>query len=450
MAEGGAPLGRFANAVLVAAALPAAGLLFLAGREAHAGMGPEQVVVFLVLPALWLLALGWTLRRPVSTRASVALLLLALGAATVAAEAALSLWLGRLQRATAPPSLHSEVVRLRGMGVEAYPRIPGNSLVDLDVTLAAGARSWHPLTPAPGNATVLLCNVDGPLVTYEGDWAGFDNPPDAWEGGETELVLVGDSYTAGVCVDGRSLGAALRARWPTLNLGVSGAGPLQELAIVREYVTDVAPPVVVWVYYEGNDLWDLSRERERAWLTAYLDPTHAQGLAKHRAEVDAAYRRWVDSLVAAESFAAGATVQPPRWSPRDLPSFASLRAITRFAVRFPSRESPLGDLPRVLERARDDVAAWGGTLVLAYMPAYERYDALVGEPIDGKEELEAFAARAEIPFVDLDEALRGTGDPRDLWASPRGHLSAEGYRVAATAIGAAVATELQGLARSER
>jgi lysophospholipase L1-like esterase len=438
--KGGAPLGRLATAVLVAAGLPAAAVLVLASREVHAGLSADQFVVFLVLPALWLIALGRASRLPLSARASVALLLVSLGFATVVAETLSGVWLTRAS-ATARPSLHREVLRLRDAGVDAFPKIPGNSLVDSNAELIAGGRAWHPVTPAPGGATVLLCNENGPLVTYEADWAGFDNPDSAWTSG-IELVLVGDSYTAGVCVGGQSIGARLRARWPTLNLGTSGAGPLQELAILREYVTELQPRVVVWIYYEGNDLWDLGREEQRAWLTAYLDPMHRQGLAAHPTEVDAAYRSWIDSLVAVESVHGGAKAPATGWSLRDLPSFASLRAITRFGVRFPSRESALGGLPRVLARAHEDVAGWGGRLFLAYMPAYERYDALVGEPFPGKDELKDFAARSGIPFVDLDEAFRAMGDPRDLWASPRGHLSVEGYRVAAEAIARAVESSL--------
>lgn len=47
----------------------------------------------------------------------------------------------------------------------------------------------------------------------------------------------------------------------TLNLGMGGIGPLHELAILKEYGSVVRPKVVLWVYYEGNDLADLSHEK---------------------------------------------------------------------------------------------------------------------------------------------------------------------------------------------
>jgi lysophospholipase L1-like esterase len=433
-----------ANAVLIAAAVPAAGVLVLALRGVSAGTSVDQVVFFIVLPILWLFAMVLALRTSASTRASIALLIVSLGIGVIAAEALLGWLRVRLQPSASTPSMLSEVLRLRSEGVDAFARIPGNTLVDLNPVFPNDSATWHPIAPAPGHATILLCNEEGPLVTYEGDRAGFDNPDAAWEGDRVDVVLLGDSYTVGVCVaGGHSLGGQLRSRWPTLNLGTSGAGPLQELALLREYAATVTPPVVVWVYYEGNDLWDLGREMQRNWLVDYLEPGHSQSLVENHEQVDAAYRSWVDSLVSVGSTAAGAAgLPPPAWRIRDLASFTTLRAVTRFEVSLPSRASAIGSLPQVLERARDDVAAWGGRLFVAYMPAYERYDALVGEAVAGKRELSAFAEGAGIPLIDLDEALRAAGDPKSLWASPRGHLSPEGYRVAADAISRAIAPSL--------
>jgi lysophospholipase L1-like esterase len=442
--SGGPGLGRLASAILIAAALPALGVLALALPRLSGAASADQVVFFAVLPALWLVGMGVAMRAPVMVRLSVALLLVSLGAAAVLAEAGLGLWFSRARTPSATPSILSEVLAMRAAGTDAYPKIPGNSLVDMDVALTAVTGTWHPVTPAPGNTTVLLCNEEGPLVSYEGDWAGFDNPQDAWAPERVDVALIGDSYTVGVCVEGeRSLGGQLRRRWSTLNLGSSGVGPLQELAILREYAATKRPAVVVWVYYEGNDLWDLAREAQRDWLTAYLEPDHTQSLVANQAEVDGAYRAWIDSLAAAEDVAAGAAAQAlPGWSPRDVVTFTSLRAMWRFKVLVPSREPALGRLPEVLTQARSDVAAWGGRLYVAYMPAYERYDALVGEAVAGRRELTAFADSAGIPFIDLDAALRAAGDPRELWASPRGHLSPEGYRVAADAIADAIAPTL--------
>jgi hypothetical protein len=72
-----------------------------------------------------------------------------------------------------------------------------------------------------------------------------------------DIVAVGDSFT-------RASGTAFP--WPqrlaqatdlqVLNLGEVGAGPQQELAILRQHGLDKAPRWVILAYFEGNDLND--------------------------------------------------------------------------------------------------------------------------------------------------------------------------------------------------
>ena len=57
--------------------------------------------------------------------------------------------------------------------------------------------------------------------------------------------------------------ALIRQHYPaTINLGVSGDGPLTMLATLKEYVQFAKPRVVLWFFWEGNDLSDL-QEREK-------------------------------------------------------------------------------------------------------------------------------------------------------------------------------------------
>ena len=440
---GGPPSGRLASTVLAAAALPFAAVLALAVGAARAGLTTDQIIVYGAVPVLWLAATAVALRSSVAVRQNVALALVAAGVGLAAAEVALGLWL-RVSGTEAPvPPPVGEVLELREAGEDAFPRVPGNSLVDLGPVLRDGDRVWHPITPGPGHALILLCHESGPLVTYAADRFGFQNPDTLWDGPPPDVAIVGDSYTAGVCVDrGATIPARLRSSLRVLDLGVSGAGPLQELALLREYAAPLAPPTVLWIYYEGNDLWDLRREASRDWLVSYLDATHRQGLAEHREPVDARYRAWIDSLVATQS-AADAGTSRGDWKSRigGALRLQAVRRVAGFGVPFPSREPPLGLLPEVLTRARDDVAGWGGRLVLAYMPAYARYAALVGEGVEGRRALLALAEENGIPVIDLHEAFLAHDDPRSLWTSPARHLTPEGYAVAATAIRAGLAKD---------
>ena len=100
-------------------------------------------------------------------------------------------------------------------------------------------------------------------------------------------MVLGDSFAHGAGLqDGEDAVSLLRADFPnSVNLGNGGNGPLTALATLREYGPKLKPHVVVYLYYEGNDLSDLSKEEESPLLMRYLeDPSRSQNLhARHTA-----------------------------------------------------------------------------------------------------------------------------------------------------------------------
>jgi hypothetical protein len=93
------------------------------------------------------------------------------------------------------------------------------------------------------------------------------------------------------------MGALLRSRFNgVINLGVGGFGPLLELAALTEYLRPLQPPVVLWGFFEGNDLTeDLPSESHSPLLDTYLrDESFSQGLIGRREEVEAALRDYLD------------------------------------------------------------------------------------------------------------------------------------------------------------
>ena len=128
-----------------------------------------------------------------------------------------------------------------------------------------------PLTGVANKLTVL-CNEGGDYITYYSDRHGFNNPQDVWDKSPADVVAVGDSFTQGWCVTpNKNFVALIRQRYPaTINLGIEGSGPLVALAAIKEYAQSLKPKVVLWFYYEANDLSDLDNERRSALLLAYM------------------------------------------------------------------------------------------------------------------------------------------------------------------------------------
>lgn len=69
---------------------------------------------------------------------------------------------------------------------------------------------------------------------------------------------------------------------------MAGAGPLMDLAMLKEYGALKKPEIVLWFYSEQNDLGrDLPREMENPILLNYLrEPDFSQGLIDRQKEID--------------------------------------------------------------------------------------------------------------------------------------------------------------------
>jgi hypothetical protein len=89
------------------------------------------------------------------------------------------------------------------------------------------------------------------------DRHGFRNARDLTS---AEIVVLGDSFVEGGLVPAERLVTATLGRLlgcTVANLGQSGYGPQQELAVLRRYAAPLHPRLCIWMFYEGNDLDDV-------------------------------------------------------------------------------------------------------------------------------------------------------------------------------------------------
>jgi len=103
-------------------------------------------------------------------------------------------------------------------------------------------------------ATIVPCNESGPWVTYQSDRYGFNNDDAIYKNKGLRVLLIGDSFAQGECVkqEKNVAGWLGHYRYSTVNLGISGSGPLLELARLREYGSHLAPDIVVWLYFKND------------------------------------------------------------------------------------------------------------------------------------------------------------------------------------------------------
>ncbi len=431
---------RFANTVLLIAALIAASGTLFALRTGSAyqvrSLRGGLVEAAPLLLAVLLLA---SLRLPADYRITLAVTCLSLGIAAYVAEIYLRempAWRMRsmARRLGVPydPRTKIEVLRdLRRQGRDAWPSVAPELFVGK--TQDAG------FLPLGGISRVLTvcCNEVGSYLVYESDEHGFHNPPGLWSGAPLEIAALGDSYAQGRCVaSDRNMVSLIRRRYPsTLNLGMSGNGPLMELADLREYLPELKPRRILWFYYEGNDLIDdLDRDRKDPFLMRYLEPGARQGLAARQGEVDAYLRDRVEKEYwkIEENFLAR---QARNW----WDGFLRLRTLrSSLGLHLWKPEIDIshvdyGLFRRILAEAGRIASEWDGRITFVYLPASGRYlsPALRRSNDIVREKVTGIVRELDFPLIDITDVFARSGPVPDLYAPNGGHFTPRGYEIVA-------------------
>lgn len=283
------------------------------------------------------------------------------------------------------------------------------------------------------------------------DAQGFRNPNrlDA-----AEIVLVGDSFVEGLQVaDSELVSARLAAvtNSPVANLGRTGYGPRQELAVLSRYGPRFGPRTCVWFFYEGNDLQDLDaypsdRDRVRALRPeSFRKAWYARSFARNAAG-------WLvrrdDRDAAAVARSRAGAFRTATGETTDVYFSCGVHEGDASAVADRAKPKKLERLREVFAEAAATCRAKGVDLVVAFVPAkfrvYRdscRFDADSPCPSWPVDELPAKigetvrAASPEIGFLDLTPALRTRAEAGQLvYLTDDTHWSAEGHQTAALAI----------------
>jgi hypothetical protein len=426
---------RFANLVLILAALLALlGALLIAPAGPAAG-GTSNRIPFItalcVLAALFVAGM----RLPVGARIVLGMTLLSTGVGAYAME-------GFLRWQNASRVRHAA----RKLGNSFDPRMRLEVLLDLRL---AGIMAWplvfpgaslghpEPALPYPlggiSSVTTVHCNETGSYLIYRSDEHGFQNPAGTWTANPLEVAIVGDSFAQGNCVESSQNAAArIRSVFPaTLNLGMEGDGPLTELAAIREFLPELRPEHVVWVFCAANDLiYDLPAEMKNPVLKQYLNPGFRQNLASRQQEVDAMLQKRASGLL--EEATVARKKSQARWD--YFAGWLRLRMLRhsaglRLTVRKPVESVDLELFRRILLEARDTIASWNGRLFFVYLPSQEVFlDPDFARDNEGeRRRILSLLQDLGIPVIDLRAAFEAVPDPNSLYAIPGAHLNPAGY-----------------------
>lgn len=283
-------------------------------------------------------------------------------------------------------------------------------------------------------------------VDIQYDSHGFRNPEEL---STASVVAIGDSFLEGVLVPGDQLVSAQLAERlgvEVANLGQSGYGPPQQLAVLRRFGLELQPDAVVWFFFEGNDLLDvprferLLRERDQA--------AGARGLAARSFWRN--LLQWADGVVTDRANASG--VEAHRRSCTYTRAQSDQERTIYFAypgVPLTSEdEASLQLAQRSMLQARDLAVARGSEFVVVYVPSnYRVYRDFCEFPADGygrdwrpndlPARFEAWSRANGVAYLDLTPSLsRAAASGQLVYFVDDGHWNPKGHAIAAEAIAA--------------
>lgn len=337
------------------------------------------------------------------------------------------------------------VTDLRKQNIEAVPTIvPAGLLKEQpDGTLKSRITiDGAEVLPLGGisNRVTVQCNETGEYTIYDSDEHGFNNPTGIWQSGRMAIAAVGDSFAQGSCVPSdKNFMALIRQPYPnTLNLGMSGEGPMFMLAALTEYLPVVKPKVVLWFFFEGNDFKDLVRESKAPLLRRYLQGDFKQGLLNGQAEVDQALIQYVEQYMKRELAKKKDEKEDTGYLLRTLTDSIRLRRLRGLlglvygqAVdsEDPYSQAQMDLFRAVLSRAKSSVEGWEGTIYFVYLPDRDRY---ANERDYHRESVLSIVTDIGIPIIDLHPRFARESDPLTLFPFRRfGHYNEEGNRLVA-------------------
>lgn len=277
------------------------------------------------------------------------------------------------------------------------------------------------------------------------DRNGFRNPRDVER---ADILLLGDSFIeAAVTPFEQTVGERLAAQTgqTVLNLGHSGYGPQQQLHVLRRYGLPVRPKVVLWFFYEGNDLQNYAAYEAimRDW----------EGWV--RREHGPFQRSAIRNALLASARLTSRPVRDPQVAARRVARLRNLaepaaQSITYMDYYLPPLDKEHRALASgvldVLVRAHQECKAQSARLILVFVPTkWRAYRGLVDFAPDTDmatwelNDLPALLAggshAAGIPFVDLTEPLAtATRQGRPAYLPDDAHWSSFGHQAASDAL----------------
>ena len=283
----------------------------------------------------------------------------------------------------------------------------------------------------------VFCNESGNYVFYLSDRYGFNKPDEVWDK-KIDIILLGDSFTQGSCVNRPSdIGSNLRTLGKnTLNLGSIGNGPLINYAVFNEYIKknlELNNSIVVYMFFE-NDFQELKLEKQSKFLKSYLnDNNFSQNLVDKQKNVDELIKNQIFNLSSKKIREYKKTKIIKVLFLTKLRYQISLIKLKKKKIDNNFSEEKI-IFKKLLYRVKNFLNKNNSDLILLYLPSYD--------VIKNKKQYENYdfikklSKEMKIKFIDIrEEIFKKEQNPLKLFPFElHGHYNIDGYKKVAETI----------------
>jgi hypothetical protein len=321
------------------------------------------------------------------------------------------------------------MLEFKKKGIEAYPANYANYSLKENIYSFGGI----------SKSLTILCNENGYWVSYLSDRYGFRNQDKLWDSKDITLII-GDSTGQGSCINNQNYFSKdilhphkenkNFQKTNILNLSIGARGPLKEYANLREYINNIKPKRIIWIYHESNDLYDLSSEITNPFLKQYLeDESFSQNLNLKQNKINKILleKNEIDLLNKINNPSNNIN----GWY--DYTYFIRL-SLLRLAILHPEQinydEATLKSFENVMNLTKKLSKKYNSDLYFVYVPDYARFIDNNNNPyyMDYQKVLNIIQ-NLEIKIIDINKELfRNESDPLKYFPfRNRGHFNEAGY-----------------------
>ena len=274
---------------------------------------------------------------------------------------------------------------------------------------------------------IALCNESGDWSLFKSDRYGFNNNDELWDN-KNKILLVGDSYVQGACVNSEekiSSQIMKKSNFKVISLANSKTGPISQLGFLLEYTELIKPKKIIWFYYEGNDFEDLKFEKKNLIAHNYLD-NQIQNLKDKQYEVDYILKQKILNYQKNQT--------------SELELFIKLSRVknflyTLYSIFRPYSEEDLNIYKKIVTKFKKTASLYNSELYLVYIPSFYRYSMpKIFKNKYNKEKILQIINSEDIKFLDLSDFFNFKNYKSFFPHGQFGHFNSKGYSLIADEI----------------